>query len=177
MTKTEVIHFLEKIKAYYQHFVIEDYVVNEWADKLKKYDINDVYRKFDEHLQGEYKNDVPKLHFITRYLKTPQEKTNSKVYKVKCDLCGKSMNYEQLKLHISRHNSVSYIKSREKYIGRIFNEEKLFEMNQEDFDNLYNKFIEQLYDAMPDKKEKHRLKNIILSSAGMPVEFELEEVY
>ena len=35
MNKIETFHFMEKIKAYYQNFIIEDYVVNEWADKLK----------------------------------------------------------------------------------------------------------------------------------------------
>ena len=51
MTKVEVIHFMEKIKAYYSNFSMKDYVVNEWYDKLKQYDVDDVYQKLDEHLE------------------------------------------------------------------------------------------------------------------------------
>lgn len=164
MTKSEVIHFMEKIKAYYQTFAMEQYVVNEWYDKLKSYDINDVYKKLDEHLSGEYKNEIPKLHYITKYLKTPTEKKNSGIYNVRCIECGKTMRIEEYDSHIARHNSIRYIKANENKIGKTFNVDELFMLSQNSFDKLYDLFIEKLYDVLPENEEKLRLRNIILIS-------------
>ena len=176
MTKVEVTHFLAKIKAYYQNFIMEDYVVDEWADKLKKYDMEDVYKKFDEHLNGDYKSEIPKLHYIIKYLKTKDEKQKVEYYFVKCGVCNKTIHNARYDEHISRHNSVSYIKSREKLLKVKFNEEKLYEMSNQDFNKFYDKFIEELYNVTTEKYEKQRLKNIILSKAGMPVEYTLQEL-
>lgn len=170
MTKSEVTHFMEKIKAYYQNFSLEGYVVNEWYDKLKKYDINDVYKKLDEHLSGEYRNEIPKLHFITKYLQTPTEKIKSEIIKVRCFKCNEIILLDEYEKHISRHNSIEYIKKNEKRIKRTFDEDKLFNLTQVEFERLYDKFIEELVENTNDSDEKKRLKNIIFSKAGMPIE-------
>ena len=68
MTKQEVVTFLERIKANYQSFLQTPYVLEEWYDRLKDYDKEDVYKKFEDHLNGELSSQIPKAHFITRYL-------------------------------------------------------------------------------------------------------------
>lgn len=170
MTKQEVIHFMEKIKAHYQSFSMESYVINEWYDKLKHYEINDVYKKLDDHLKGEYQNEIPKLHYITKYLQTPTEKKDSEIIKVRCERCGKTILLQEHDLHLARHNSVDYIKKNESNINRSFDKEKLLNATQVEFDRLYDKFIEELYEYTRDLDEKKRLKNIIYSKAGMPIE-------
>lgn len=92
MTKTEVLRFLNRIKAYYYNFSLEDIVKDEWVDKLKPYGKEDVEAKFEEHLKGEYALEPPKLHFLTRYLKTEEEKARtSDDYLIRCNLCGNEM--------------------------------------------------------------------------------------
>ena len=93
MTKAEVNSFIKKIKAYYPYFSIDNEdMLDEWATRLKPYDKEDVYRKLEEHLQGDRAEDIPKLHFITRYLKTIEEKEKAKDdYLIRCNLCGKEM--------------------------------------------------------------------------------------
>lgn len=92
MTKAETLKFLNKIKVYYSTFSLEDYVKEEWIKKLKDYDLKDVEDKFDEHLKGDRAEEPPKLHFITRYLKTTEEKEKiGKDYIIYCNLCGKEM--------------------------------------------------------------------------------------
>lgn len=171
MNKIETFHFMKKIKAYYQNFSIEDYVLNEWADKLKPYDINDVYMKLDQHLQGEYRNEIPKLHFITRFLKPLNEKGASKECYCKCPRCNLKLNIKLYADHIGRHNSIDYIrKHASKFNNLNVNEEYLLNLEQKAFDEFYDEFIEKLATVMKDDAELQRLKNIIYSKAGMPIE-------
>lgn len=170
MNKLETLHFMKKIKAYYQNFSIEEYIVDEWADKLKKYNIDDVYRKLDQHLQGEYRNEIPKLHFITKYLKSDEEKKSINDIYFKCGKCKKVIPFVNHDSHIARHNSINYIQSRCHLLNCKCDCEKLLTMEQSDFDNYYDNFIEQLVDVIDDSSEKQRLKNIIFSKYGMPIE-------
>lgn len=170
MDKIETFHFMEKIKAYYQNFIIADYVVNEWADKLKPYDINDVYMKFDEHLQGEYRNEIPKLHFITKFLKPASEKGIQKDYYCLCPKCQSKININNYANHVGRHNSVNYIKKNAYRLNLDINEKYLLELGQQDFDDFYDNLIEKLVDVVEDEYEKQRLKNIIFLKYGMPIE-------
>lgn len=163
MTKSETIHFLQKIKAYYQNFIIEDYVVNEWADRLKPYSVDDVYRKFDEHLKGEKKNEIPKIHFITKFLKTPEQKVSSEKINIRCSVCGDIVELAEHDKHLARHNSIIYIKQNENRIGKTFNESKLFEASDTEFDRFYQKFLQELYVISKNQEEKDRLEQIIFT--------------
>ena len=176
MTKVEVIHFMEKIKAYYSNFSMEDYVVNESYDKLKQYDVDDVYQKLDEHLDGNLKSDIPKLHFITRFLKTPTEKKRDQVVYTRCKECGKKISIDNYSNHVGRHNSIYYMKSKEGMIKKNYNIQKLFEADQVTFDKVYDNFIERLYEVLPESPEKERLKNIVLIKYGYEPEFNLKEL-
>ena len=68
------------------------------------------------------------------------------------------LNYDN---HISRHNSINYMKSKEKYINRIVNEEKLYEMSQDEFNKFYNIFLKELSLKTPDIIEQDRIKKIL----------------
>lgn len=161
MTKTETIHFMQKIKSYYQNFSLEDYMVNEWADRLKEFDIEEAYKKLDMHLNGEYRNEPPKLHYITNALKKTKENLKAADVKVKCSICGKTINYLDFDSHLARHSSVCYIKSREHYLDQHFNEEQMMNAEQEYFDKFYDNFLEKLHERIENGDEKERLKKIL----------------
>ena len=93
MTKQEVISFMKKVKAYYPYFSIDDeQIMDEWAKRLEPYSESDVHKKLDEHLFGEYGKELPKLHYLTRYLKTEEEKEKMKHdHLIRCNLCGQEM--------------------------------------------------------------------------------------
>lgn len=94
MTKTEILRFMKKIKAYYQEFSLEDYVIEEWEEGLKPYEKEDVENKFQEHINGSLALEPPKLHFITKFLKTKEEKEKySEDFLIRCDLCKEEMYY------------------------------------------------------------------------------------
>lgn len=139
MQKHEVINFMKKIKAYYQSFSMEDYVVNEWFDRLKNYDIEDVYAKLDQHLNGECKEQIPKLHYITRFLKTPEEKKQSdNDFIVDCNLCYKPIKYSNYNNHYNKCLSIKFL---------------MKQINKNDSNVSYEE-LEDLYDNSRDTYEK-----------------------
>lgn len=179
MTKQEVVTFLEKIKANYQSFSQEKYVLNEWYERLKDYDKEDVYKKFEEHLNGELSSQIPKAHFITRYLKKSSEKGKSNDYRVMCSKCKKVLLLSEYQKHMERHNSVEYMKIHSDMFKK-FDEEKMLKIPEEPFIKFYDQWIEKLYDHLTKKEEKlqseieeiKRIENYVMSKAGMPISIE-----
>lgn len=161
MTKEETLDLLHKIKAHYQEFALEDYVISEWYENVKPYDYEDVLKKFENHLNGEYQSKLPRLNYIVSGLKTPEEKAKAGEIKVKCSICGKTINYLDFDSHLARHSSVYYIKSREHYLDQHFNEEQMMNAEQEYFDKFYDNFLEKLYERIENGDEKERLKKIL----------------
>ena len=140
MTKQEVVNFLKKIKANYQGFSMEDYVINEWYDRLKPYDIDDVYLKLDQHLKGERCSEIPKIHYITKYLKEPSEKSKSvDNLLVDCNLCHRTMTLKQYDDHYGKCLSICYLKRK---IGNVTYEEleDLYDKDKETYDKVYLKY-------------------------------------
>lgn len=145
MTKAEVINFMKKIKAYYDYFPIEDYKIGEWYDKLKKYDLEDVYRKFDQHLEGELKDSPPKLHYITKFLKTPEEKARAKIndYTIQCNLCGQWMPLSVYdNKHFDRCSSINYLLRIMRSKGIEVEYKDLELLDDVKFDKVYKKYAE-----------------------------------
>ena len=140
MTKTEVAHFMQKIQAYYPNFTMEKFKINEWYDKLKNYDINDVYKKLDQHLEGEFKDRPPMLHYITRYLKTPKEKKKEveNDFDVYCTLCGRTMKLKEFEdTHFKKCSSIKFIQRVMKKQGEEIEYDRLYNMGPEQFKKVY----------------------------------------
>lgn len=142
MQKLEVINFMKKIKSYYQNFLMEDYIVKEWQDRLKPYEIDDVYRKLDQHLAGELKDQIPKLHYILKYLKTPEEKnkSNNDGFIVRCNLCQREMSLEHYNEHYGRCLSTMYLMSVFKKQEREVEYDLLARLSEDKFNEVYEKY-------------------------------------
>lgn len=176
MTKQEVVTFLERIKANYQSFLQTPYVLEEWYDRLKDYDKEDVYKKFEDHLNGELSSQIPKAHFITRYLTKSSDKGKKNNYRVICGNCKKVLLLSEYQKHMERHNSIEYMKIHS-YMFKTFDEEKLLKIPDDAFTTFYDQWIEKLYDHLTKKEEKsqseieeiQRIENYVMSKAGMEI--------
>lgn len=153
MTKQETISFIKKIKAYYPIFKLEEEGIDEWAEKLKPYDTEDVIRKFEEHLSGEQSNEPPKLHFITRYLKTKEEKEKHKgEYIIRCNLCGREMYYSEYDKHYEKCLLIKALIPLLKKRGENVDYETLNDYDFKTLDKVWDKYN-------PPKKQN--LKEVI----------------
>ena len=161
MIKAELKSFMEKIKANYQEFSIEGYVVNEWYNKLKDFDIEDVERKLEQHLNGEYRRTIPRLNFIAGGLKTQAQKEAAQIIRVKCQHCGIVLDLKELDRHLARHNSVFYVKSKENYLQQNYDADRLMEVTEVVFERFYKHFLEELYCVIEEGDEKDRIEKLI----------------
>lgn len=162
MNKKEITNFMKTIKGHYQEFSIEDYIVQTWYERLKEYDIEDVYSRLEKHLNGEYRKNPPRLQFLVDNLKTPEEKEKTKVIMTRCMYCNKVLPYEENDKHLSRHNSINYIKSKEHLLNKNYNEEKMLNSDESKFNIMYHNFLTEIYPYLT-KEEQSRLDNFIFN--------------
>lgn len=111
MNKIEVTKLLNRIKTHYSFFNVADYVADEWLKYLRKYDNYDVNKKLDDYIDEE-KDRAPTVSYITKYLKTPEEKARfqNSEHIIRCNLCQKEMplsvyNNE----HFDKCSSINYL--------------------------------------------------------------------
>lgn len=147
MTKNEVRTFMLKIKSYFQTFSMEDYVINEWMQKLKDYDVSDLYDKLDFHLKGEYKDNPPKLHFLTMHLKTVNQKAKQFKMYVECKHCGTEFDYSTQEQEFEHCQEIcgrkKYLEQEaQKYGFKIKTD--LDEISEYELDLIYTKVIKHI---------------------------------
>lgn len=149
MDKVEFKKVIKKIKAYYTIFSLDEDSMNEWYNRLKNYDYEDVINKFEEHLNSEYALEPPKLHFITKYLKTTEQKEKAETdFLIRCDLCGKEMylsEYENQHRKKCLHIKTLIPILQEK--GENVSYEILDEYDYETINKLVNKYLEIIKDV------------------------------
>ena len=157
MTREETKQFMKRIKQHYQEFMVDDFRVNEWYKALKNYDLDDVNDKLDEHLKNEtYGNQIPKVYFIIKYLKTTEEKNNEKNKKAKleCPLCREWILMNDFDKHYEKCSSVNYfIKQYKKYYGKELDRNKLMAVSSELFEENYTKLLRCVQKSTEDENE------------------------
>ena len=174
----ETIKTMERIKQHYQDFIIDDYKIDEWHSELCKYDFKEVNQKIDQHMRSEqYGQYIPKIYFLTRDLKTLEQKAEKKEYTVICPHCRAYMDYEKYDRHIERCNSVEFMQQQcDRFNLKPIDKEHFRKMPQVQFDEYYNKVLDLIYRKATDEKELNRLMAIKASGQGKKVQFEINEL-
>lgn len=167
MTYTDTKEVLRRIKSNYQSFVNDDYVLKEWYKELKNYDLEDVMEKLEQHMRSEeYGSTIPKLYFLTKYLKKTKDKGIIEKFSIQCSICGEFVSEEQYDKHFERCLDVEYIvKKRKKLFEKDTDkaEIKRYKSLSEDiFDNKYLEFVDKIYNLV-SKEEQEMIDKIILT--------------
>ena len=133
MERKEVGKIMDKIRAFRQSFLVTDNTFNEWCKILEPYRYEDVDKKLDEYFRdssnfGQY----PDAYYLTKYLKTEEQLSQTQEINAKCSLCGKEMPYNELEEHYDRCSSIDYVyRESRKYLHKTFDKQKLWEMDNE----------------------------------------------
>ena len=178
MDRLEVKKIIDKIKAFRQSFDVSNSLVEEWTKILLPYRYEDVNKKLDDYFTetnnfGQY----PDAYYLTRYLRTEEELENKQDIYVRCQLCGKKIIYYDLTDHYDKCSSIDYIHTNGlKYLGRNFDKEKLWEMSNDKFNELYWKFCDELHKVIKDDLQKRALENAILTHNGKEPKYTIEEL-
>lgn len=143
MELKDVKTILTRIKVNYPNFVNDDYTRSEWYKELKDYSLNDVMEKLEQHFRSEqYGNQIPKVYFLTKYLTKEKEKGKTLDINIKCQLCGKTVSFDDYDKHYDRCSSVEYLNNQSiKYFNNPIDKEKYFLIDQKTFDEKYDKVL------------------------------------
>ena len=162
MTIQETKEFMERIKSYYQTFIVDTFTTSNWYQQLKEYSAKDINERLNTHLRSELYGDyVPKISFLLKGLRKENDPgiDKSKIF-VRCNKChhlyslSDKQNHDNLCCDIDFFNFLS-----EKYTGKSIDKEKCFETP-----NFYENFKKALAFAISkesDSEEKERLNEIL----------------
>lgn len=176
MNRRQVSELLEKIQAYRQSFMITETLIKEWSRILEPYDPIDVDYRLDQFLKdGENFGRYPDVYNLTKNLKTLAEKSNEGTCNVICPHCKTAIDIFKFENHYHRCSSAKYLCDMSvKYFQKEISIKELVEMSDKEFDDYYYKFCNQVFDQVERGLQKHTLKNVILTGAGMEPELNLE---
>ena len=178
MDRREVTDLLERIQANRQSFLITNAVIKEWCNVLAPYDREDVTKKLDEYFKdsdnfGRY----PDVYYLTKFLKTIEEKKIWNIPHALCQICGQAVKYEDYQKHYDRCSSADYISTMsDRYLGRKLSMEKLMTTDDATFKKYYYSTCYAIYNKMPDGFPKHLLGNVLLTYEGKEPEYNLDEI-
>lgn len=174
----ETTRIMERIKQHYQEFIIDDYKIEEWHNELSKYDFKEVNDKLDQHMRSEqYGQYLPKLFFLTKNLKTLEQKAEKKEYIVICPFCRSYTNYERFDAHRERCSSVEFLQEQcDRFNLKPIDKEYYRKMPQEQFDEFYYKMIQYINTKSDDEKELNRIRAIKQSRFGEKVQFSIDYI-
>lgn len=161
MKDNEIRELLEKIDVHYN----SDYSKNknlvlEWKKQLKKYEAQDVFRKLEEHLKSDYGNNPPKLYFLIKDLKTPDEKYKLKNLHTLCPFCKNVLSMEEFNKHYSKCLDIDYIdKNVKKHLNQQIIKSDYYKMTDSEIKTRYEKILKLVYKNSTNKMEKMCIEN------------------
>lgn len=178
MTRAETKQIVDKIQVYRQSFLITNNVYQEWFRVLELYDYEDVDKKLDEFFQnGDNFGRYPDVYYLTKYLKKQDEKLKSDITYVRCQNCQRIIEFNKYGEHFDRCSSIEYISKMSNLVyKKALNKNKLFDLNNNDFEQKYWQFCNQVINKLDEGQEKYNLKNSILLHNGSKPKLEIQKL-
>ena len=177
MTNDEVMLFIQQIRKDYPKFDLSADEYQVWHDQLMKIKKEVAELKYEEHKKNGFKTIPPKLEI---FIYEPKEETKKRIITEKCGWCGRILYHDAMNLHESRHRSVDYIKARtEKYFSKEFTNEtyeKLMNMEENQFQEMYDKFLRSLLKVVTGAEKKAILNSFYAKeNIGTKIPFDICE--
>lgn len=178
MTRAETKQIVDKIQVYRQSFLITNNVYQEWFRILESYDYEDVDKKLDEFFQnGDNFGRYPDVYYLTKYLKKHNEKLKNGITYVRCQICQKVIEFNEYEEHFDKCSSIEYLaKMSSRIYNKVLNKNKLFDLNNNEFEQKYWQFCNQIIDKLDEGQEKYNLKNSILIHNGSKPKLEIQKL-
>lgn len=152
MTKEETNKIIKQIKAYYYYFDLDKDSLKIWSDKMLPYSYEDVIKRVEEHIQGEERQNPPRIQDLLRRLLTEEQKAKATdTYYVTCNLCQRLMPLEEYDSHYDKCLSIEYLVARSKNEGTPLSREQLENTKQDILAKLYEKYKPQEMQFKPQK--------------------------
>lgn len=167
MREKEVISLINECKALYSTYKLmyeDEKIIEEWIEKLSKYERADIYASLERHKDGNYSTKPIVLADLIRNVPTIVEKESKKLgnIKVYCKICCRLLPYEESIEHEDRCRSINYMETQYKrFSHKRIDKEKLYNMSQEEFDLRYKAILEHVYNNTTNESEKKVISKIL----------------
>ena len=158
MNKTQINELISLAQIYRPNFDVTPDVIKEWKTRLESYEYKDVFHSLEEWLKDSA-NDLrqPNPIVITKGLQTLKEKEEANNFLQGCPICGRYI--KDFDKHFDKCLSIDFISCNyQKYYNSNIDKGKLWNLPDNEFKEMYNKFIRQLI----PKLEEGKLKQSIL---------------
>lgn len=170
MSHDEFKELLVIIESNYSSFNLTEYQMKYWWNLLKDYEFEDIKKKLNYHLEGEYGDRIPKPYWLIKNCMTATQKANQDKKYMICPFCKKKYEYpvekEMWDRCYERCSSLEYINRMSKRLGidkmKIFGTRveklKLSEINQ-----VYYQFLEEVltFENRLSEDEIYAIKNTL----------------
>lgn len=155
MTLNEVKDFLQEIDIQYStSYAKDDYLLKEWHKKLKPYEKEDAYRQLKEHQRGEFANIPPKLYYIIKDLKTPQEKMILSMLLERCEFCKQYIKLDDFKEHHDKCMDINFIETNvKKYLNQQIIRDDYYSMSNDELQKRVNKIAKIIIKKSKNEQE------------------------
>lgn len=139
---------------------------SEWYKVLKSYDYEDISDSLDNWLKQEsHDGFIPNVYELTRNCYTIEEKNRPTDFKCSCNYCGKFITFRDFDKHEKRCRSINYVfRTNKKYFNREIDKEELQKLNEEEFDDIYYKYLELLEKKVPIFSQEHEFIKKVLET-------------
>lgn len=163
MNKSQTIEIINIINNNYKNFFDEsrlDNIIKEWNIELSQYDYDDIKEALIECMsKSEFQMKPPTLYHITSKCQKKHDKINLSSMIYFCNKCHRPFDsMELLSEHRDRCNSVIFICNQwKKWYGKDLTKadiRTLYEMEEVQFRERYNKLLHYIYEHTQDENEK-----------------------
>ena len=161
MNKKETIELLNFIHTFYKDFEIREDIISAWYNIMCEYDFNDVKREVEKFMaEDRYQKQLPTAYMLIKGLPKVKEKVDVQDgVKIYCNICNRPFNsHEELDKHFDRCSSIRYvIKQSKKWFKKDIDKGFLWGLNDEEFEERYNKLLKYIMEHTEDENERKRI--------------------
>ncbi len=174
MTIDETKLIVNKIKSFRPFFQTgfsksqEIDFVRNWSRVFEPYDYHEVDRNLDTWFseKGHF-GKTPEPYELISGLLTIEHKIvirDKNAIKIRCPICFKKLGLVEFDNHFKRCSSIEFIvRTRKKYFGKVTEKNKLWQIDDEKFNELYLQYCNQLLLMQISNDERKGLQKVLES--------------
>lgn len=160
MKKNESIKLINNLSTNYRNLNLTTSMENAWHDVLQYYDYEEVNSKLINCMsEDKFQYQPPTVYYLVSGLTKVEDKLDYSKDILYCKICNRGFNSrEELDKHFDRCSSVRYVvRKYKKFFKKDIDMKMLYEMNDEEFKEKYDKLVKYIMNNTKDEFEKKRL--------------------
>lgn len=157
LTKKEIKDLFTHLTASYKNYKFDSELTKYWEEQLSQYDYEDINDRLRELMsEDRYAYQPPLLEALTRGLTKKSNKVDLSDYRYPCMFCRRLFDsIDEVHKHEDRCRSIKYLERQcERFNLQTLDKRKFYEMDEDEFEERYNKFLRYFQQQTTNEAEK-----------------------